>query len=247
VVKLVIILIAFVQLATLFGQNYKTILATLGVGGVALALAGKNSVENFFGTLMVVSTRPFVIGDSIIVANTAGKVERIGMRSTTLKTYYGYEIIVPNAKFIANHIDNKGRRVLRHAKFTLGVTYDTPIKTLKAFISGIKQLINNRASMADNSTSVSFNDFNDSSLDILVSVYISTQKRSVEVTEREAFLLDILQLANELKVNFAFPTRTIFTNKDEPETFISFQSEDEAKLYGVEVADKIKNKNQETC
>jgi len=209
VVKIVLVLLGVVWIAENMGQDIGTLLAGLGIGGVAIALASRDSVENFFGAITILADRPFEVGDWIIMGDIEGTVSKIGFRSTRVRTFYNSLITFPNAMLIRSAVDNLGRRMYRRLKFNLGVTYDTPPEKLEAFIEGIRELVRCHPYTRKDYYHVYFHGYGANSLDILVYIFFIAPEWGTELRERQRFLMDILRLSKELGVEFAFPTRTI--------------------------------------
>ena len=209
VVKIVLVLLGIVWIAENMGQDVGTLLAGLGIGGVAIALASRDSVENFFGAITILADRPIEVGDWIIMGDIEGTVSKIGFRSTRVRTFYNSLITFPNAMLIRSAVDNLGRRMYRRLKFTLGVTYDTPPEKLEAFIEGIRELVRCHPYTRKDYYHVYFHGYGANSLDILVYIFFSAPEWGTELRERQRMLMDILRLSREMGVEFAFPTRTI--------------------------------------
>ena len=191
------------------GFNVLSLLAGLGIGGLAFALAAKDTVANFFGSLMILFDRPFQVGDWITVGSADGTVEEIGFRSTRIRTFYNSVISVPNSEVANAKVDNLGLREFRRVKTTLGVTYDTPPEKMEAFLEGIKNIIRANPHTRKDYFHVVFNDYGPSSLNVLVYFFLKVPNWSDELVERQNVLLEVLRLAKELEVEFAFPTETV--------------------------------------
>jgi len=209
VVKIVLVILGMVWIAENMGQDVGTLLAGLGIGGIAIALASRDSVENFFGAITILADRPFEVGDWIVMGDIEGTVSKIGFRSTRVRTFYNSLITFPNAMLIRSAVDNLGRRMHRRLKLKLGVTYDTPPEKLEAFIEGIRELVRRHPYTRKDYYHVYFHGYGDNSLDILVYLFLTTPDWGTELRERQRMLMDILRLSRELGVEFAFPTRTI--------------------------------------
>lgn len=209
ILKIGLVVGGMIYFAALFGQDSTRILTALGIGGVALALAGKDTVENIFGTFMILSTRPFAIGDWIVVKGIEGTVENVGIRSTAIRTFYNSLVNVPNSTFILIPVDNMGKRTYRRYKGIISITYDTPPNLIVAFLEGIRELVHSHPLTRKDYFHIRLNEFSPSSLDILVYIFFKTKDWTVELTERERFILDVVRLAETLGVQFAFPTQTI--------------------------------------
>ncbi len=211
--KVFVAIFGFLIIVQNFGINVMSLLAGLGLGGLAIALAAQDTCANFFGSVMILLDRPFRIGDIIKVSNVEGTVEDIGFRSTKVRTFYGSLITVPNAEMAKSHIDNLGVRVQRRVRLHLGVEYSTKPELMKDFINGIKKVIaSNELADKDNITVV-FDSYGDFSLNILLNFFLNVRDIKGELIEKEKILLEVYTLADSLKVGFAFPTQTIHLSK----------------------------------
>lgn len=188
-------------------------LATLGIGGLAFALAAKDTVSNLFGSVTVIADRPFQIGDWIVVDGFEGMVESLGFRSTRIRTFYNSLIVMPNSNLINATVDNYGARQYRRYTTAISVTYNTPPERLEAFCEGIRQLIEEYPYTRKDYYHVYFHTYNSSSLDILVYMFFETPDWSTELRERHRLNMDILRLAKKLGVEFAFPTQTLYMER----------------------------------
>ncbi len=208
--KVFVLVLGVIFSADNLNIDVTSLLAGLGLGGLAFALAAKDLVGNFFGSLTVVLDRPFQIGDWVIIGDVEGSVEAVGFRSTRIRTFYNSLITLPNSILTNTKIDNMGARSYRRMKTMLGLTYDTPPEQIEAFCEGIRSLIQLHPYMRKDYYQVYFNQYNTASLDILVYVFWQTPDWNTELRERHRFLLDILRLAKQLGVEFAYPTQTLY-------------------------------------
>jgi MscS family membrane protein len=189
--------------------NIASLLAGLGIGGVAVALAAKDTIANFFGGIMIFADRPFQIGDWIAVSGIEGVVEEVGFRSTRIRTFYNSLVTVPNAKFTEANIDNYGQRQYRRTFVTLNLTYDTRPEQIQAFVEGIRAILQANPNTRKDYYEVHFSAFGAHSLDVMVYFFFKVPSWSAELRERHNVYLEILRLAHELGVTFAFPTQTV--------------------------------------
>ncbi len=213
--KIFITVIGFVFIADNINVDISSLLAGLGLGGLAFALAAKDMVQNLFGSITVLMDRTFSVGDWVIVGSVEGSVERIGFRSTRIRTFYNSVVTVPNSKFITADVDNMGERRFRRLSCKLSLTYDTPPDRIEAFCEGIRELIRQHPYMRKDYYQVYLNEFAASSLNVLLYVFWETPEWNTELRERHRFLLDILRLAKRLGVEFAFPTQTLYMRAEE--------------------------------
>ena len=249
-VKVFIFAIGVVAVAEAFNLPITSLVAGLGIGGLALAFAAKDTIENLFGSVAVVMDRPFNVGDWVVVDDVEGTVEELGFRSTRIRTFYNSLVTVPNAGLVRAKVDNYGRRSFRRYKSTLSVTYDTPPDTLEAFCEGVRELIRKHPYTRKDYYLVYFRDFGASSLDIMLYMFFRTPDWDAECRERHKLGLDILRLAHELGVGFAFPTQTIELKRaeqpgEDPLPSIGDGTETAAKLRGREAASAVLGRGED--
>ncbi|MDF1564115.1 MAG: mechanosensitive ion channel family protein [Deltaproteobacteria bacterium] len=186
-----------------------SLLAGLGIGGLAFALAAQDTVKNLFGALTIFLDRPFHIGDWVATAGTEGVVESVGFRSVRIRTFYNSLISVPNARVADSTVDNYGARQYRRVKATLGLTYDTSPDQMQAFVEGIRAILKANPATRKDVYEIHFRDFGQSSLEVMLYFFLKVPGWSEELKARHDIFLEILRLAKELNVDFAFPTQTL--------------------------------------
>ena len=206
-----------IQGADELGFPAYSVLAGLGVGGLAVALAARDSLANLLGSLLIMFEKPFRVGDYIRLSGTEGTVEDVGFRSTRIRTQDSSLISIPNNSVVNMTVENVSLRPVRRERFFLGLTYDTARKTIEATVAGIRQIILDHPLTDKKNLQVSFHAFNDSSLDILVLFHLNVTSYTAELTARQEILLQIMALAEELGVSFAFPSRTVYV-ENAPDT-----------------------------
>jgi MscS family membrane protein len=215
VLKIFVTVMGLVFIADNLNLNISSLLAGLGLGGLAFALAAKDMVQNLFGSITVLMDRTFSVGDWIIVAGVEGTVEQIGFRSTRIRTFYNSVVTLPNSKFITAEVDNMGLRHYRRLSCKLSLTYDTPPDRIEAFCEGARELVRQHPYMRKDYYQVYLNEFAASSLEVMLYVFWETPDWNTELRERHRFLLDLLRLAKRLQVEFAFPTQTLYMKSDD--------------------------------
>lgn len=186
-----------------------SLIAGLGLGGLAFALAAKDTVANLFGSITIFLDKPFQIGDWINAAGVEGVVEEVGFRSTRVRTFYNSLVSVPNAKIADAVIDNYGLRQYRRTLAKLGLTYDTSPEQVEAFCDGARAIIQAHPNTRKDYYEVHFTGYGDSSLEIMLYFFFEVPSWSDELRGRHEIYLDILRLAEKLDVSFAFPTQTL--------------------------------------
>ena len=198
------------------GYNVTSLLAGLGLGGAALALASKDAISNFFGSIVILFDKPFIIGDWIQFEDTEGTVEHIGFRSTQIKTFYDSVISVPNALLANVTVDNLGKRKARRLRFELGLVYSTPPEKITAFTEGIKNIIKNHPKTKKDYFQVSFSGYGSSSLNIFINLFLHTTGWDEELEARQSIFLEILKLSQNTGVEFAFPSQSLYFENAPP-------------------------------
>ncbi len=212
------------------GYNVASLIAGLGIGGLAVALAARDTLANFFGSVTIFVDKPFRIGDWIKVGEVEGTVEEVGFRSTRIRTFYNSLVSVPNSNVANTDIDNLGLREYRRLKTVLNLTYSTSPEQLEAFVEGIKAIVKSNKHFRQDFYEVHFNSFGAHSLDVLVYVFFKVPDWSTELQQRHNFLLEVLRLAKEVGVEFAFPTQTLHVDslyKQEPRKVGEERTEEE--------------------
>jgi MscS family membrane protein len=186
-----------------------SVLAGLGVGGLAVALAAQSTIANLIGSLLIAVEKPFRVGQSVRIGVHEGTVEDVGFRSTRIRTPDSSVVSIPSSAVVSSTVENLSVRTRRRQRFVVQITYDTPREKLERLINGIRQLLAGNPHVEPDTYQVRLNNFAESSLDILMIFHLLVDDYPTELAEREAVLLQIMDLANDLSVAFAFPTRTL--------------------------------------
>lgn len=207
--KIFVAALGVVYVADGLSIDIAPLLASLGIGGLAFAFAAKDTIENFFGSIAVLTDRPFLVGDWVVIGDVEGTVERIGFRSTRIRTFYDSMVTVPNATLVRAQVDNYGRRRYRRIKTTLQLSYATPPAKVLAFVEGVRELLRSHPASRKDYYQVWLKDLGASSLEVLLYCFVETPDWTSELRERERLLLDILRLAERLEVEIAYPTQTV--------------------------------------
>lgn len=204
--KLVILVAVLCRLLTVFGWDLSTVLAGLGIGGLAFALGAQDSLKNLFGSITLIADRPFVVGDRVKIGGTEeGIVEMVGLRSTRLRGFDDTQITIPNSNLTTMLISNPGRRRFRQYKTILTVGHDTPPDRLLAFRDGIRQLILDHPNSLKKGYQAAVKDVCPDSIDVVVKVEFDVASLAAEDEARERLIVGILKLADDLGVSLARP------------------------------------------
>jgi MscS family membrane protein len=244
--KLFITALGIIFLADRLAIRLAPLLTGLGLGGLAFALAAKDFVGNLFGSVMVITDGTFQVGDWVVIGDIEGTIEQVGFRSTRIRTFYNSLITLPNSNLITSSVDNLGRRRYRRWRTTISVTYDTPPGKIEAFCEGIRELVRRHPYTRKDYFQVYLTAFAPASLDVLLYIFFSTPDWSTELRERQRLMLDIMRLAQQLGVEFAFPTQTLHVVQDndsdsvpDAEAFMSQREVNQASLKGRKAARDI--------
>ncbi len=198
-------------------QDVKSILLGAGVGGIALALAAKDTIANFFGSVTIFADRPFQVDELVNIEGHTGPVEEVGFRSTRIRTLQGHLVTVPNSVITNSIVDNIGRRPFIRRTSNITITYDSghiktkrAVEIIKDVLSGVPEL----NKVPDKPPRVYFSDFNDWSLNIYMSYWVKPPDYWVyhEVNERVNF--EIIKRFEAEKIEFAFPSQTLYLKKE---------------------------------
>jgi MscS family membrane protein len=231
--KIFIVSIGTVFVLQNLNYDVASLVAGLGIGGLAFALAAKDTIANLFGSATIFASRPFQIGDWVVIGgSTEGVVESVGFRSTRVRTFYNSLISIPNAKVADAVVDNYGAREVRRMKMTLGLTYDTTTEQMQAFVEGIRAILKANTFIKQDGFEVHFNSFGDSSLNVLVYSFLRVPDWTTELKEKHNLMLEFMRLAESLGVSFAFPTQTLHVDT------LAQQADNEAQA--VLTDDKLK-------
>ena len=237
--KIFVTVIGLIFIADNLNIDVTGLIAGLGLGGLAFALASKDMVQNLFGSITVLLDRTFTVGDWIKVDGQEGSVEALGFRSTRIRTFYNSLVTVPNSKFITATVDNMGARRYRRLSTRFTIAYDTPPDRIEAFCEGIREIVRQHPYMRKDYYHVYLNGLGESALEVLVYVFWETPDWSTELRERHRFLLDCLRLARRLGVEYAFPTQTLYLRNEEGEGPGEQDPVDRAREHGRELAREI--------
>jgi len=186
-----------------------SLLAGLGLGGLAFALAAKDTLANVFGSLTIFTDRPFQIGDWVVIGGVEGSVEQVGFRSTRVRTFYNSLVSLPNQTVANATIDNMGQRQYRRFKTVLALTYDTTPEQMEEFVAGVRASIEANPRTRKDTFEVHWNSMGPSSLDVLVYAFFEVATWTEELQGRQELMAEWVRLARRIGVEFAFPTQTL--------------------------------------
>jgi MscS family membrane protein len=214
--RITVVLLVLVQIAQILSDKPITsIIAGLGIGGLAVALAAQDTIKNIFGSMVIFVDKPFEMGDRIVVDGHDGPVEEVGLRSTKIRTLEGHLVTVPNGELANKTIQNIGKRPFIRRIANVTITYDTPPEKIDRALEIVKELLNNHEGMhADFPPRVYFNDFNSDSLNIMVIYWYHPPNYWDFMNFTERFNKEVFRRFNENGIDFAFPTQTLYVAGD---------------------------------
>ena len=214
---MVCVMFGIVLVANEWNYDITAFVASLGIGAMAIAFAAKDSLANIFGSLVIITERPFVIGDWISANNVEGIVESITFRSTCIRTFYQELVYVPNNLLSNTPIINYTQRQKYRIQFMLGLTYSTTREQMQEVCQQIRSLCERLDEIYNDGIDVNFFEFGDSSLNIRIVCYAKAPNNSVYLRAREKFNLEVMKILEENGVSCAFPSRSVYFETPIPE------------------------------
>jgi MscS family membrane protein len=208
--RVFIVIVAGIFIAqNVFDMNVGALLAGLGIGGLAIALAAQDSIANFFGSVIICTDRPFALSEQVKIGVHEGIVEEVGFRSTRLRTPEGYLVTIPNSMVAREAVRNMSRRPSISRVLNVTVPYDTPPGKLERAMAILREMLDARKDLlgGDSPPRVYFNDFNPDSMNIVVQYWFSPPDWWEYVRLNHDFNMELLKRFNEEGIKFASSTR----------------------------------------
>jgi len=209
--KGIIWLFAILLILSNMGYNITSLVAGLGIGGIAVALALQNILSDIFSSVSIYFDKPFKVGDFIIVGDNLGVVKKIGIKTTRLESLWGQEVVISNQELTSVRINNYKKMERRRIHFKFGVTYQTPVAKLKRINEIIKDIFD-KIELADLDR-VHFKEFGDFSLNYEVAYYVNTNDYNKYMDVQQEINISLKERFEKEKIEFAYPTQSIFLNK----------------------------------
>ena len=213
IAKIVLWLLAIIIILQNLGYNISTLVAGLGIGGIAIAFALQNILGDIFSSFSIYLDKPFRVGDFIIVGNDMGVVKKIGIKSTRIQTLQGEELVVSNKELTETRVHNYKKMEKRRIVFTFGVLYEIPTEKIKKIPALIKDIID-KVDLTEIDR-VHFKAFGDFSLNFEVVYYLNSSDYNQYMDTQQEINLAIKEQFEKEGVAFAYPTQTVFVNKTE--------------------------------
>jgi small-conductance mechanosensitive channel len=207
-IKIVIAVIAMMTLLGSYGLDVSALVAGLGVGGIAVALAAQNILGDLFASLSIVLDKPFVVGDFLVIGEFLGTAEHVGLKTTRVRSLSGEQLIFANADLLNSRIRNYGRMFERRIVFSIGVTYQTPADKLKRIPTMIRTAIENQEPVRFDRAH--FQSFGDSALLFETVYYVLSPDYNKYMDIQQNINLTLYEQFAAEGIEFAYPTQTVF-------------------------------------
>ncbi|WP_164218426.1 mechanosensitive ion channel family protein [Virgibacillus sp. YIM 98842] len=214
--RIVIIAISFSIIAQEFGYDVNGFVAGLGIGGLAFALAAKDALANMFGGIIIITEKPFTIGDWILTPSVEGTVEDISFRSTKVRTFAQALVTVPNATLSNEPITNWSKMGKRQITFNLTLAYETPREKIETIVRQVEYLLKNHPEIHPETIFVNFDEYKEYGADIFLYFFTKTTDWGKYLTVKEEINLHIYDLLESENVTIALPAQRIHMEEQKP-------------------------------
>lgn len=212
IARLVLWITVFLLVIDNLGIDVTALVAGMGIGGIAIALAVQNILSDLFASLSIVLDKPFVNGDFIVVGDMAGSVEHVGIKTTRIRSISGEQLVFSNSDLLQSRVRNFGRMEQRRVVFSLGVTYQTPAEKLERIPSLIRAAIEAQDSVRFDRSH--FASYGDSALNFETVYYVESSDYAQHMDILQAINLRIYRTFEDEGIEFAYPTQTLFVAKE---------------------------------
>ena len=212
--KVLVIILGVATCAQIVGFPIGSIVAGAGLVGLTISLAAQESASNLFSGIVILLDKPFSIGDWITVGNVEGEVIDINFRSTRIRSMDHSVIIITNSQICASTVQNAALRTMRPYKFTLGVTYGTTRAQLEKLMADLQAMLDNSPYTNKGTNIVRLTSFGDSSINILISAYLTTNVYATFLQQQNDLNLNIMDVMQADGVDFAFPSTSVYIEKN---------------------------------
>ncbi len=210
VLRIAVIAITVITIIQQWGYDVTSLIAGLGIGGLAFALAAQSTLSNWFGSFMILTDRPFLVGDYVRSEHGEGVVNDVGMRSTKLLSFEGTTITIPNSDLATTAVENLTMTSTMNVKLEIGLTYSTTRPQMEAIIASLKDMVSADEDTDSERILVCFSGFGDSSLNILIHCYVGTSDMWKWHLIRERLMFKTMTVVEEGGASFAFPSQSVY-------------------------------------
>lgn len=212
IARMVLWIVILLMILDNLGVNITTLVASLGIGGIAVALAVQNILGDLFASLSIVLDKPFVIGDFIVVDKYLGSIEHVGLKTTRIRAQSGEQLVFSNADLLKSRIQNMARMTRRRAGFTVGVTCDTPTDKLRAIPAILTAIVKSQSPVTFDRAH--FNGLTGSALNFEVVYWVETPEYLRFMDIQQEIYLQLLDRFKEYEIELAFPSQTLYLRDD---------------------------------
>jgi len=219
ILKAIVLIIAGMNILSTWGINITGFIASLGLVGMAFALAAKDTASNFFGSMVIFTDQPFKVGDWIKTPEVEGVIEHIGVRSTKVRTFARALVSVPNGNIANTAILNWSEMEKRQIKMTLGVTYSTTAAQMRNILKEIRELLRGDTDIHQETIFVHFTEFQESALGIFCYFFTKTTQWGEYMEVRERINLQLMEIVEKNGASFAFPSQSLYVESLPERTF----------------------------
>jgi MscS family membrane protein len=211
---LILIGAIFVLLSKAFEVDITALITGLGIGGLAIALAAQDTLANLIGSFIIYLDKPFQVGELVELGEVKGTVEKIGFRTTRIRTLDRSLLIVPNKKIIDSNLNNITQSSQRRVRFEIGLTYQSEPQNILGIIEDVKKAILAERPLTDDDLTVRFSEFDTSSLTLIIIYYVNSNEYDIMIDVKERINLKIIEIVHQHHCQFAYPSQTIFIEKN---------------------------------
>lgn len=212
IINAVIWMIGLIFMLANLGYDVTAIIAGMGIGGIAIALAAQNIIGDLFNYFVIFFDRPFEVGDFLVIGDKNGVVDNIGIKTTRIRTLSGEQLVISNSDMTSSRIHNFKKMQRRRIVFTVGVTYETPVEQVKIIPGILKEIVESESRV--DFDRAHFKAFGDSSLDFEIVYIINSAEFNTYMDIQQEFNIQIYEKFAEMGVSIAFPTRTLYLRNE---------------------------------
>lgn len=213
--RVFVLIMGVLTLLQVLNYPVGSLLAGLGIGGMAVALAAKDTLANLFGSLVILIDRPFTVGDWVEIGEFEGTVEEVGLRVTRIRTFANSLISIPNGSLTTQAVNNWSKMQKRRLTLDIGVTYDASPEQLELAVTRLRALLGEHPKVRSDYYLVNFKNFGASSLDLFVYCFMDTTVWADYLDARQDLLLKIMRELRDLGLSLAFPTQTLHVRRED--------------------------------
>lgn len=213
VVRAIIYVVAGFIVITLLGINLNGLVAGLGISGVIVTLAAQDTAKNLFGGLVIFLDKPFKVGDWIEMSPFEGTVEDITFRSTRIRTFENSVVNIPNSVISESSVINWSKMEKRRYKTNLCIQIDTPLEKIEKFQVKVKEMLQEKEGIYDDSIIVKFDEIKDNGINVLICSYTDSVDYTSYLAEKENINRKIMKILKEENIELAYDTKTIYVKK----------------------------------